>query len=103
MTISAAKHQHSDKSLKIKLKALKNSIRAPPARMLLHFLVCPKLPSPLEKKNKEKLLQSNENDLGAKRVKLQKYEAIKKALKKGLLILRRENVLDPSLNIEATY
>ena len=71
--------------------------------MLLHFLVCPRLPSPLEKKNKEKLLQSNENDLGAKRVKLQKYEAIKKALKKGLLILRRENVLDPSLNIEATY
>ena len=42
---------------------------------------------------KRKIFQSYENDLGAKRVKPEKYEALNKALKKWLLILRSENVL----------
>ena len=37
-------------------------------------------------------MQSNENGLGAKTVKLEKYEALNKVLKKSLLILRSENV-----------
>ena len=38
-------------------------------------------------------MQSNENGLGAKTVKLEKYEVLNKVLKKSLLILRSENVL----------
>ena len=37
-------------------------------------------------------MQSNENGLGAKTVKLEKYEALNKVLKISLLILRSENV-----------
>ena len=59
--------------------------------MLLHFFVRPRTPSPLGKKRN--FFQSYENDLGAKRVKAEKYEAFNKALKKLLLILRSGNAL----------
>ena len=42
---------------------------------------------------KRKIFESYENDLGAKRVKPEKYKALNKALKKWLLILRSESVL----------
>ena len=68
--------------------------------MLLHFLVFQRTSSLLEKRKKnnnskksnEKLFQSYENALGSKIVKPGKYEALRKALKKWLLILRNENV-----------
>ena len=59
--------------------------------MLLHFLVRPRIPSSLGKRRK--IFQSYENGLGANIVKPEKYEALNKALKKWLLILRSENVL----------
>ena len=42
---------------------------------------------------KRKILQSIKNGLGAKRIKREKHEALNKALRKGLLILRIETVL----------
>ena len=56
--------------------------------MLLHVLVWRRTPSPLGE-NQRKMSQSHKNGLGAKRVKLEKYEA----LNKWLLILRSESVL----------
>ena len=68
--------------------------------MLIHFLVFQRTSSLLEKRKKnnnnkksnEKLFQSYENALGSKIVKPGKYEALRKTLKKWLLILRNENV-----------
>ena len=58
--------------------------------MLLHGLVRPKTSSPLGKERK--IFQSYENGLGNKRLKPEKHEALREALKKWLLILRSENV-----------
>ena len=60
--------------------------------MLLYVLVWRRTPSPLGE-NQRKMSQSHKNGLGAKRVKLEKYEALNKALNKWLLILRSESVL----------
>ena len=85
---------------KSSLKLSKKLRRVFSARMVLHFLVFQRTSSLLEKrkknnnskKNNEKIFQSYENALGSKIVKPGKYEALRKALKKWLLILRNENL-----------
>ena len=89
--ISAAKRQHSGKSLKIKFKSLKELEKGTPHKDVDWLFGETKNISSTWKKRK--IFQSYGNGLGAKRVKPEKYEALNKALRKWLLILRIENVL----------
>ena len=91
-TICAAKHQHSDNSLKIKFKTLKELEKDTPHKDVASLSGVPK--NTLSTwKNTEKFFQLYDSGLGAKRVKPEKNEALNKELKKWLLILRSENVL----------
>ena len=90
-TICAAKHQRSNKSLKIKHKALKQLEKDPPHKDVASIFGEP-MNTHLGKKKQRNTLQSYERGLGAKRVKPKKYETLNKALKKWLLNLRSENV-----------
>ena len=88
--ISATKHQHSGKSLKIKFKPLteldKGTIHKDVASL---FGETKSILSTWEKK----IFYLYENGLGAQRVKSETHEVLNKALKKWLLILRSGDVL----------
>ena len=86
--ISAAKQQNSGKSLKIKFKPLKELEEGTPRKYVA--LVFDKTLSTWKKKKNVAIVSKRP---WAKRVKPEKYEALNKALKKLLLILRSENVL----------
>ena len=85
---SAAKQQNSGKSLKLKCKPVKELEKGTPRKYVASVF-----DKTLSTWKKSKTLQSYQNGLGAQRVKPEKYEALNKALKKLLLILRSEIML----------
>ena len=93
-TISAAKHQDSNNSLKIKFKALKELEKGTPHNDVVSPSGVPMKTHYTWKKKTEQFFQSYESDLGAKWEKNEKKnETLNRVLKKWLLVLRSENIL----------
>ena len=91
-SVSAAKRRAENKSYKIKYKALKELEKGTPHKDVASLFGVPKNTLSTWKKNKEKIFQMYNSGLASKRVKPERYEALNKAVKKWLLILRSENV-----------
>ena len=81
-TISAARHRQEKKSYKTKYKALKKLENSDPHMEVAALFRVPK----------NALWTWKQEGFVAKRVKPEKYEALNKAVKKWLVILRSENV-----------
>ena len=91
MATSAAKHQHSGKSLKSKFKPLKELEKGTPHKDVAS--VFGETMNTLSTWKKRSIFQLCENGLGAKRVKPETHLALNKVLKKWLLILRIKGIL----------
>ena len=92
-TISAAKHQDSNNSLKIKFKALKELEKGTP-----HNDVVSPFGVPMKTHYTWKKKQNNSSNhmkvvLGPKEKNVKKNETLNKVLKKWLLVLPSENIL----------
>ena len=91
-TISAARNRRAEKTYKIKYKALKELEKGTPHKEVAALFIVPRNTLQHGKKNKEKIFQTYKSRFGAIGVKPEKYEALSKAVKKWLLILRSENL-----------
>ena len=90
-SVSAAKRRAENKSYKIKYKALKELEKGTPHKDVASLFGVPKNTLSTWKKNKEKIFQMYNSGLASKRVKPERYEALNKAVKKWLLILRSDS------------
>ena len=92
MASVATKRRAENKSYKIKYKALKELEKGTPHKDVASLFGVPKNTLSTWKKNKDKIFEKYSSGLVSKRVKPEKYEEVKKAVHKWLLLLRSENV-----------
>ena len=92
MATNSLKQRRTDKSYKIKYKALKELEKGTPHKDVARMFEVPKNTLSTWKKHKEKIYENYERGLGATRVKPEKYEAVNKAVMKWLLIMHSENI-----------
>ena len=93
MATNSLKQRRTDKSYKIKYKALKELDKGTPHKKdVARMFEVPKSTLSTWKKHKEKIYENYERGLGATRVKPEKYEAVNKAVMKWLLIMRSKNI-----------
>ena len=88
MASVATKRPAENKSYKIKYKALKELEKGTPHKDVDSLFGVPKKTLSPWKKNKDKIFEKYNSSLNSKRVKPEKYEELKKAVYKWLLILR---------------
>ena len=92
MASIATKRRAENKSYKIKYKALKELEKGTPHKDVGSLFRVPKNTLSTWKKNKDKIFEKYNSGLISKRVKLEKYEELNKAVHKWFLILQSENV-----------
>ena len=88
----AAKHSHSDISVKSKYKVLQELDKGTPQKDLAEKYSIPKNIMSTRKKTRAKILACYKKGSDLKRIKPEMYENINKALMRWLLHLRSKNI-----------
>ena len=92
MATNSSKQRRIGKSYKIRYKGLKELDKGTPHKDIGRMFEIPKNTLSTCKKHKEKIYENYERELGATRVKPEKYETVNKAVMKWLLIMLRKNI-----------